>query len=61
MIKRLDGTGNWNIHDNVRAVDNPMKNFLLTIDAENTEITSEAIEFLSNGVKLGSASGYFEN
>ena len=29
MIKRLDGTGNWNIHDNVRAVDNPMKNFLL--------------------------------
>jgi len=57
MLKRSDSTGNWNIHDNKRATFNPMQNFMLgTAVAEQT---SEAIDFLSNGVKLRSASGYF--
>ena len=58
-IKRADGTGNWNIHDKIRSPNNPMQNFMLgTAVAEQT---SEAIEFISNGVKLRSASGYFDH
>ena len=60
LIKRTSQSGEWNVHDSVRSPINPMQNFLLP-NASNTEVTSEAIEFLSNGVKLRSASGYFDN
>ena len=59
MIK-YTGSGSWNIHDNTRSPHNPMQNFLLA-DTNGTEVTSEAIEFLSNGVKMRSASGYFDH
>ena len=59
MIKRSDSTGNWNIHDSVRSPTNAMQNFLLGTAV--VEQTSEAIDFLSNGVKMRSASGYFDH
>ena len=59
MIK-YTGSGSWNIHDNTRSPSNPMQNFLLP-QSNGVEVTSEAIEFLSNGVKMRSASGYFDN
>ena len=60
LIKRTSQSGEWNVHDNARSPINPMLNFLLP-NATNAEVTSESIEFLSNGVKLRSASGYFDD
>ena len=60
LIKRTSQSGEWNLHDSVRSPINPMQNFLLP-NASNAEVTSEAIEFLSNGVKMRSASGYFDH
>jgi len=60
MIKYIDNRGAWNIHDNTRAPINPMQNFLVP-NGSGAELTSEAIDFLSNGVKMRSDSGYFDN
>ena len=59
MIK-YTGSGAWNIHDNTRSLINPMQNFLMPASSE-AEATSEALEFLSNGVKMRSASGFFDH
>ena len=59
MIK-YTGSGSWNVHDNTRSPSNPMQNYLFP-DTSGSEQTSEAIEFLSNGVKMRSASGLFDH
>ena len=58
MIK-YTGSGSWNIHDSKRSTMNAMQNFLLATNV--VEQTNEAIDFLSNGVKMRSASGYFDH
>jgi hypothetical protein len=59
MIK-YTGSGAWNIHDNTRSLINPMQNYLMPASSE-AEATTEALEFLSNGVKMRSASGFFDH
>jgi hypothetical protein len=58
ILKRTDTNGyNWVLYDDKRNTYNPWTNLLLP-NLTNTEITSGgAIDFLSNGFKLRSASG----
>jgi hypothetical protein len=53
MIKRTDGAGGWNIHDNTRNAYNP-EDLLIRADTSSAETTGGATQhdFTSNGFKL---------
>ena len=58
MIKRTDSSGNWNIMDNKRIGYNPDNNEI-RVHESSGEQTSDTLDILSNGFKMRSASGSF--
>tara|TARA_B100001778_G_scaffold248640_1_gene208933 strand:+ start:1335 stop:3818 length:2484 start_codon:yes stop_codon:yes gene_type:complete len=56
MIKRVDSTGEWNISDNVRDPDNPVR---LIVQANSNAVewnaTTRDVDWLANGFKIRSA------
>jgi len=58
MIKRTDSGGNWNIMDNKRIGYNPDNNEI-RVHESSGEQTSDTLDILSNGFKMRSASGSF--
>tara|TARA_Y100001963_G_C6773445_1_gene446102 strand:+ start:101 stop:2566 length:2466 start_codon:yes stop_codon:yes gene_type:complete len=59
LVKRLDGNGDWTLKDSVRSPYNSRLEMLFP-NTQGTELNSEAIDFVSNGFKCRSASGYFD-
>ncbi len=51
MVKRTDGTSNWQINDNKRDVDN-VQNTPLMANLNNAESTDTSWDSLSNGFKM---------
>ena len=58
MIKRTDSSGNWNIMDNKRIGYNPDNNEI-RVHESSGEQTSDTLDILSNGFKMKSTSGSF--
>ena len=56
MIKRVDSTGEWNISDNVRDPDNPVR-LIVQANANAVEwnATTRDVDWLANGFKIRSA------
>jgi len=59
LTKRSDSTSDWVIKDSVRSPHNSRLEMLFP-NTTGAELNSEAIDFLSNGFKCRSASGYFD-
>lgn len=55
LVKRIDSTDSWQIHDVSRAPYNPSDKYLLP-DSNGAEGTITTIDFLSNGFKLRNSS-----
>ena len=55
LVKRIDSTDSWQIHDVSRAPYNPSDKYLLP-DSSGAEGTITTIDFLSNGFKLRNSS-----
>ena len=55
LVKRIDSTDSWQIHDTSRAPYNPSDKYLLP-DSSGAEGTITTIDFLSNGFKLRNSS-----
>jgi hypothetical protein len=55
LVKRIDSTDSWQIHDTSRAPYNPSDKYLLP-DSNGTEGTITTVDFLSNGFKLRNSS-----
>ena len=51
MTKRTNTTGNWQIHDAVRDIDNEVEARLYP-NVSNAEITADFADFTANGFKL---------
>ena len=51
MTKRTNNSGSWEIHDNKRPAQNP-HSFRLLADTNNTEATTNHVDFVSNGFKI---------
>ena len=58
MIKRTDSAGQWNILDSSRSSTNPAQLNLLANDSTIETDGSRVVDFLSNGFKIRTTSGY---
>ncbi len=59
LIKKASDAADWTLKDSVRSTYNSRLEMLFP-NSSGAELNSEAIDFLSNGFKCRSASGYFD-
>lgn len=63
FIKKIDGTGNWEVRDTARDINNPLDTTILwdsnTLEASSAASTAYPVDVFSNGFKIRTTSGNY--